>query len=1353
MKIGRLFCASDAAAMLASRNERGNAMKRYAGPNKTWPIDTEKHIKAALGFYNAGDGKDKHTADKWEQIGCEIAVAATATLQERHEEKNGKVVRIGGDATAELDSRDAAAQTSEDLDRAAMLTNPYPTLLEIATGDYKKGRVDVGGILVDIESPRGSVRSGTAPDGHFWYSVLANHYGDFVNGTPGADGDQVDCFLGDDPTSPCAFVIDQIYPANWSFDEHKVILGVRSADEARNLYLANYAEGWQGCGSITEMSMDALKTWLMEGDHSQPVGNWPNNPATAKVPLDANSQAQSDSSRGSLRDATAELGSRDASAYLDVLYPEAGQWRILSDGNGPLRVGQLLTIADAVNLNDRIYPHDVLQAAITRARPRAKAGAMLMELAHPEAVTTRSGAEKFVDNPERKSARIDRIADPDANGMVWFEYTVLDVDCGPEVAQAFRAGTPYGVSIRFSMPPGRMATVAGRQVEIAKAMDISTADHVTNPAVPQTRQQYQLLTDSVRAELGLPAPTHVAQAKPSPKGLVMNPKLKIALGGLWALIGAKASADQVVAARKVVSDEITIAHRAGEDVSEATMQALKADEAMEKIGQYRPGGANLIGIPGSQTGAGGGPGYGAGLEQGATDPAQPTPTGHNGMSADAFTKEDIAWMREERKRHADAASDALRRGQIQTACDGLATGVLAGLPVEDQDFIVGTVLATATDASQVVRLATDHSDRLQKRLAAERLKGGGYDPNSNARGRTVVDPANPVNGNHQPAYVTRSARPWMAAVDQMIAATDDYARVTGAEIDPRDPSVQKNRKFNRENYIDGWIEQYAQRFAGCKTAKDWFARDDAFEAKGEKALLDSVQEKYRGKLDETTISNVNNIPSVAAFMLIQSYWDMGFLKHTAGIGPGDNIGLGGWTQQEGIGSVLKVPVETYQNATNYGSYDNSYDAGALTPEGVGIDPSSVSLRLLTYAPSFRRFAVDITAEALKSIGNGPLNIPLLSRHFYHIAADKSRRIDRGLGNEMFQIADEYGAVLVTTEAPSLANNSVYGAGGAITVNLNMNKLASAAVAPNADPFATYGANVVGAARVVGANAGPTYGGTAGGYASPVVRQRTTKNLDQNGAAIQVVTTPFAITGAGMGGAVQGYLGQDGQVHDDILTGNTGSNFAVDFNNGVVVFTAAFPSIAGAAGVLTAPAAMRLTYYYATNFSEFQVNNVTLPTGITYETYLNGLVRAVEKRAALMGSPGRYVKPNLGMMSLNSAVNLRNAAIFYQWASPAGTELMPTDDYFASRSGMRFAEYNAPIWAADQRLLLSREGSTKYGVDVPWEYRGPLAKYDTQGRPIDAEIYYARENSVIATPQVIDVNGNVIQPVSSYVMLR
>lgn len=133
-----------------------------------------------------------------------------------------------------------------------------PTEAQKEAGNYKKGHIVVDGLKVTIENPKGSTRSGVDKDGKAWSNTMQNDYG-YILGTKGKDGDHIDMFIGE--SGDGVFVVDQVNE-DGSFDEHKVMYGFSSLEEAKSAYLSNYDEGWQGLGSITEVSKEDFKKWI-----------------------------------------------------------------------------------------------------------------------------------------------------------------------------------------------------------------------------------------------------------------------------------------------------------------------------------------------------------------------------------------------------------------------------------------------------------------------------------------------------------------------------------------------------------------------------------------------------------------------------------------------------------------------------------------------------------------------------------------------------------------------------------------------------------------------------------------------------------------------------------------------------------------------------------------------------------------------------------------------------------------------------------------------------------------------------------------------------------------------------------
>ena len=138
---------------------------------------------------------------------------------------------------------------------------PEPTEGQKKAGNHKKGHARVAGLNVTIENPVGSVRKGISPEGKPWETEMKNTYGYFKR-TKGKDGDQIDFFLGDNPRSNKVYVVDQIEPETGEFDEHKVMLGFNTAQEAQEAYMSNYEEGWKGLGAMTAISKKEFNKWL-----------------------------------------------------------------------------------------------------------------------------------------------------------------------------------------------------------------------------------------------------------------------------------------------------------------------------------------------------------------------------------------------------------------------------------------------------------------------------------------------------------------------------------------------------------------------------------------------------------------------------------------------------------------------------------------------------------------------------------------------------------------------------------------------------------------------------------------------------------------------------------------------------------------------------------------------------------------------------------------------------------------------------------------------------------------------------------------------------------------------------------
>jgi hypothetical protein len=403
------------------------------------------------------------------------------------------------------------------------------------------------------------------------------------------------------------------------------------------------------------------------------------------------------------------------------------------------------------------------------------------------------------------------------------------------------------------------------------------------------------------------------------------------------------------------------------------------------------------------------------------------------------------------------------------------------------------------------------------------------------------------------------------------------------------------------------------------------------------------------------------------------------------------------------GTEWRIPVETFAGAETANPATGLLDF--VVAEGIGIPESAIDLTWQTYQPDWRRVAASLSTDVVEALRTGPARYDAISRAIYHIGEAKRRRLDNTAYLEMLMASDEYLPTVIFSapETPTAGNVTAVSVGTNVAYKTSL-----------------------------------TIGGTASAHAgtNPVVRPRQKKQLQVTGAVQTVVVNPFVVK-VGGSALVMGYLDGAGNVQS--FAGTT-ATYAVDFENGIVYFT----SGAGLNPSAGTPILPTFTYSAVTNYDRWIY---TIPTGSKPEDWYNTHLQQLSVTAAMMGSSPRYKKPNLAIYSLNSAVFVENAQMFYKLAQPEGTRLITTGNFFGQRSGMDLAKINAPWAAGDGRILLTQKGSTRYGVQTPFRVQGPYPKYDSNQQILSAKLWYGEENSVLATPQVTDANGNILNPVS------
>jgi phage gp29-like protein len=223
-------------------------------------------ITARLGL----PGKEAEVAhraiQKWtkQHIGKPLKVQAHKTpgLVKLYDDKVERVEKNTGET-------DKYTCTAADIEEAIRSWHP-PTEGQAEAGNYRKPRVRLHGMEIAIENPKGTRRKPEWPElsaSYGYISRIGNQSSD-----ESKDGEKPDVFLcHSHPESEIVFVIDQEKP-DGRFDEHKVVMGAISEDQAANVYLDNYPDGWH-CGPITSMAVPQFKAWLECGDLTKRVAH------------------------------------------------------------------------------------------------------------------------------------------------------------------------------------------------------------------------------------------------------------------------------------------------------------------------------------------------------------------------------------------------------------------------------------------------------------------------------------------------------------------------------------------------------------------------------------------------------------------------------------------------------------------------------------------------------------------------------------------------------------------------------------------------------------------------------------------------------------------------------------------------------------------------------------------------------------------------------------------------------------------------------------------------------------------------------------------------------------------------
>lgn len=145
-----------------------------------------------------------------------------------------------------------------------------PTTAQKRAGNYAKRRIRWRGLELAIENEPGSVRTFLNPDGSIGEKRLVYAYG-YVCRSTGADGDEVDIFVGPDLEAPFVYICRSQTKGQWDrYDEDKCMIGFASLEDAEHAFLACYDDE-RFLGEIVPMPVDRFVEKVRATHRAEPA--------------------------------------------------------------------------------------------------------------------------------------------------------------------------------------------------------------------------------------------------------------------------------------------------------------------------------------------------------------------------------------------------------------------------------------------------------------------------------------------------------------------------------------------------------------------------------------------------------------------------------------------------------------------------------------------------------------------------------------------------------------------------------------------------------------------------------------------------------------------------------------------------------------------------------------------------------------------------------------------------------------------------------------------------------------------------------------------------------------------------
>jgi hypothetical protein len=1354
-----------------------------------------------------------------------------------------------------------------DADAHAAATSPYnalsqPTDKQLESGNFKKGHVKIAGLNVTIEYPEYSIRSGTAADGTEWSITLRAHYG-YITGTNGSDDEYVDVFIRpgtDSEYDGPVFIVNQV-DQDGNFDEHKALIGWLDEESAKAGYLANYATGWTGLGSIVKATLDQFKEWLEEGNLKK----------AARIII-SDDRLMTESTDGET------MSKKTAPVAAEVEVEDA---TLTAAARKNLRAGQYavpgkkkLPIHDAAHVRNawaRLNQTEGLtteEKATARKRIIAAAKRFGIKLNTSKVATGKKKAVKddAADIPDDMSiyefmqalqeelretqpqwsvfdcypggdapfivARMKIVQRSEWDGTLYetyssenykIPYTITDTDDGDgdidEVNITFGEATEIRMvpkeidgdgdeEIEDANKPKAVAAAAA-QASVPNASDVvimtdSTSKVFVDYAVPM---RPVILSDDAdkaagRVRIRLPGPkanTINGNNRMYPRRLLedaFNRANRVAGNG--SMIAYHPHPESYTGADGTVQFKTDLTKRAalvnkwfmdesgqgwvdytlydstaaGKTIKESVDMGAAIGTSLRAVGRVKIANhdgkriqiADSLDILSNDFVDNPALSAAWGRAQVLTDEAAellvataetpeteapkeqvPFPIKDNSAETQTNSEKESGTIMDESTKTPAAPAEAVpiteemakqffaasgfdpdelaevitekRESKRKAGVTAYLDAAFAGNEVEyagkkqsldlsrfsdDERQMIMDNCMGATPETIAARLE-NAVDMLGRVKAREKLRGRGYESaEGGGEGKSVVEVLTDEQDKAIRGHVD-------TLLDKMMEYGENHAKTK-----PNHAVIEANKPF---------VDKMMKRFLTMEdkhhrpvthlmadAAKDFLTRP--------MNLLDAIAVVD----DATTTSNLSQQPVITpatTALIMQIYWQLSWLDFVGGIGP---EGFGAAGQDAAIGENLRLPIETRPSGADT----------LFVGEGQPINTIHTLLRWLTFAPKWKKVAFDLTKESQVQLERGAARYDALARQLYLLSQVVSERIDIELANEHLNASDEYLPGVVTAETPStlITSSTVLAAMGYSTTTVKSAIQTSTAAAVDSSASVT--------------------------FSKPIVPPRTVQVLQADGSQQPTTLNP-ASAKFGSTALVMGLLDSNGNIVDD-PEGTPGAQCAIDFENGVFLFTAVgtTPGTPGGGAAtnsgVDATHLPTLAYSYTTNYDIFDLG----PSADAADPsiFYDGLLRRIRATASQMGSQPRFRAPSDVILNLITSTYAESARMAAKLFQPAGSEVRvtgPRPNSFGVDGTVTYNKVNTPWRAGSNRMLLGDRRATKYGIQYPFTAEGPYMKeavvvdastpsgYST--KPTGNKFWIAAQNAVIATPIAYDLDGS------------